>query len=186
MGAHVYWNLNPQESSNMDLLWRSNWLNVNHTTWHAKFVLRFQRHSMIVNGWFHLVLESLKVGIFFGDGCLYADCISCNAELKLRDDPTVTINVVCIKSTLTHSFSYPNIFQNQSPVALQGILYHTVKASEQTKPVLYRLGRAKVFLQTIMKLGAVASEVSSLCSCEELGSKASSRRTLSLRHCSVV
>ena len=44
---------------------------------------------------------------------------------------------------------------------LQEILDGAVKVSEQTKAVLDHLGRGKEFLQTIMKLGAIASEVCS-------------------------
>jgi hypothetical protein len=44
---------------------------------------------------------------------------------------------------------------------LQSILDDGVKISEEAKSVLNHLGSAKEFLQTIMKLGAAASEVSS-------------------------
>ena len=44
---------------------------------------------------------------------------------------------------------------------LQEILDGAVRVSEQTKAVIDRLGRGKEFLQTIMKLGAIASEVRS-------------------------
>ena len=44
---------------------------------------------------------------------------------------------------------------------LQEILDGAVKVSEQTKAVLDHLGRGKEFLQTIMRLGTMASEVCS-------------------------
>ena len=56
--------------------------------------------------------------------------------------------------------SHTLIFFCQSPDTLQAILDDAVKVSEQTKAVLDHLGSAKRFLQTIMELGAIASQVS--------------------------
>ena len=85
------------------------------------------------------------------------------AELKLNDDPTITINIltqVCIKSALPLlSYAYFNCY-HQSPGVLQTILNRNVEVSEQTKSVLDGLGKARKFLETIMEFGAIASEVS--------------------------
>ena len=64
---------------------------------------------------------------------------------------------VRVISTLPRSRTL--IFLNQSPDTFHEILDSAVKVPEQTKAVLDHLGRGKEFLQTIMKLGAIASEV---------------------------
>jgi len=66
-------------------------------------------------------------------------------ELTLSDDTNATISVLA-----------------KSPRMHQVILYDAVKVSEQTKAVLDHLGSAKRFLQTIMDLGAKASELNSI------------------------
>ena len=82
-----YSNLNLEASSKMDLVWRSNWLNVNHTTWRGNFVRRPQRHSMIVSGWFHLVLGSLKVSRPYEQLCLCrAYMLLSRAQAKRRSN----------------------------------------------------------------------------------------------------
>jgi len=62
-------------------------------------------------------------------------------ELKLNDDPTISINLLA-----------------QSPGALQTVLNMGVKISENAKVVLDRLGRARTFLETVMKFGTGASQ----------------------------
>ena len=73
--------------------------------WRRMFVQRPQRHSTIVNGWLQLLLGALKVSKILGSS-LRPSYIYYYAELRLNDDPTVTISVISqvgVKSTLTHS-----------------------------------------------------------------------------------
>ena len=56
--------------------------------------------------------------------------------------------------TLPRTFIYSSVSRSRQ-------LDNASMVSEQTKAVLDRLGRAKVFLQTIVDLGAIASDVGS-------------------------
>jgi hypothetical protein len=83
------------------------------------------------------------------------------AELKINDDSNVTINLV-VQVRRQPTFIYHTLtYFYQCPGTHQEILDSAVKVADQTKIVLDQLGGAKKFLQTIMGLGASASEASS-------------------------